>query len=90
MNDAMSIGIHRLWKDYYVKRINPQPNFKVVDVAGGTGDIAFRILRKMQRDPKGTGDITVFDINQVLGGVLQISYIGFLEYARRRSTSSSR
>lgn len=65
MNDAMSIGIHRLWKDYYVKRINPQPNSKVVDVAGGTGDIAFRMLRKMQMDPKGTGDITVFDINQV-------------------------
>lgn len=61
----MSIGIHRLWKDYYVKKVNPQPNDKIIDVAGGTGDISFRMLKKMQRSPKCTGDITVFDINQV-------------------------
>lgn len=64
MNDAMSFGIHRLWKDYYVKRINPQSNSKIIDVAGGTGDIAFRMLKQIQKDPKGVGDITVFDINQ--------------------------
>uniref|UniRef100_A0A7E4W620 2-methoxy-6-polyprenyl-1,4-benzoquinol methylase, mitochondrial n=1 Tax=Panagrellus redivivus TaxID=6233 RepID=A0A7E4W620_PANRE len=64
MNDAMSVGVHRLWKDYYVQRAKPQPNSKVIDVGGGTGDIAFRMLKQMQRDPKGDGDITVFDINQ--------------------------
>ncbi|PAV58321.1 hypothetical protein WR25_14714 [Diploscapter pachys] len=49
MNDVMSFGIHRIWKDYYV-----------LDVAGGTGDIAFRLQRKINN----SGKITVFDINQ--------------------------
>lgn len=49
MNDAMSFGIHRLWKDYFVRSLNPgqkpggQP-MSILDVAGGTGDIAFRML----------------------------------------------
>ena len=47
MNDLMSGGLHRLWKDDFVTELNPprgdQP-FRVLDVAGGTGDIAFRIL----------------------------------------------
>uniref|UniRef100_A0AC35GY46 2-methoxy-6-polyprenyl-1,4-benzoquinol methylase, mitochondrial n=1 Tax=Panagrolaimus sp. PS1159 TaxID=55785 RepID=A0AC35GY46_9BILA len=64
MNDAMSVGVHRLWKDYFTYRAKPMPNSKCVDVAGGTGDIAFRLLRQLQRAPNGTGDITVFDINQ--------------------------
>lgn len=45
MNDAMSLGIHRLWKDYFVRTLDPSPQTKVLDVAGGTGDIAFRILQ---------------------------------------------
>lgn len=48
MNDLMSAGLHRLWKDDVVARLNPprgvQP-FHVLDVAGGTGDIAFRVLK---------------------------------------------
>ncbi|KAI9702774.1 MAG: 2-hexaprenyl-6-methoxy-1,4-benzoquinone methyltransferase [Candelina mexicana] len=48
MNDLMSLGIHRLWKDTFVRSINPgtphAPGWKVLDIAGGTGDIAFRIL----------------------------------------------
>lgn len=49
MNDVMSMGVHRLWKDYFVRSLNPgrkpggQP-MKILDVAGGTGDIAFRML----------------------------------------------
>ena len=43
MNDLMSGGVHRLWKDAMVEWLNPQPGWRVLDVAGGTGDIAFRI-----------------------------------------------
>lgn len=47
MNDLMSLGVHRLWKDQFVRGLNPgspaQP-WKILDVAGGTGDIAFRML----------------------------------------------
>lgn len=46
MNDAMSLGIHRLWKDAMVDWLAPRPDMAVLDVAGGTGDIAFRIVRR--------------------------------------------
>lgn len=46
MNDAMSLGIHRVWKDMAVTKINPQPGEMLIDVAGGTGDIARRFIRK--------------------------------------------
>lgn len=65
MNDAMSLGIHRLWKDYYVNRINLYSNSKVVDVAGGTGDIAFRMVNELRKYPNGNGNVTVVDINEV-------------------------
>uniref|UniRef100_A0A3B5AJR6 Coenzyme Q5, methyltransferase n=1 Tax=Stegastes partitus TaxID=144197 RepID=A0A3B5AJR6_9TELE len=44
MNDAMSLGIHRLWKDSLLHVMHPQPGAQLLDVAGGTGDIAFRFL----------------------------------------------
>ena len=65
MNDAMSLGVHRLWKDEFVKQIGPLKPRKVLDdkgvvisseplrcldVAGGTGDISFRILDKAWKD----------------------------------------
>ncbi len=59
MNDLMSGGLHRLWKDSFVRRIRPKSNMKFLDVAGGTGDIAFRIKKKAP-----AADITVFDLNQ--------------------------
>ncbi|MBL0117089.1 MAG: class I SAM-dependent methyltransferase [Sphingomonadales bacterium] len=43
MNDAMSGGMHRLWKDRFVRRIKPREGEMVLDMAGGTGDIAFRM-----------------------------------------------
>jgi|SRR5215469_2596844 len=43
MNDLMSGGVHRLWKDAMVEWLNPQPGHRIADLAGGTGDIAFRI-----------------------------------------------
>ena len=57
MNDAMSAGMHRLWKDRFVKRVKPQPGETILDMAGGTGDIAFRMA------PHGAS-VTVSDINQ--------------------------
>ncbi|XP_061585861.1 2-methoxy-6-polyprenyl-1,4-benzoquinol methylase, mitochondrial [Cololabis saira] len=44
MNDTMSLGIHRLWKDMLLHVMHPQPGARLLDVAGGTGDIAFRFL----------------------------------------------
>ena len=43
MNDAMSGGMHRLWKDRFVRRVKPREGEMVLDMAGGTGDIAFRM-----------------------------------------------
>jgi demethylmenaquinone methyltransferase/2-methoxy-6-polyprenyl-1,4-benzoquinol methylase len=63
MNDLMSAGIHRLWKDAMVYWLNPRAGWRVLDVAGGTGDIAFRIARAA-RARGGEADITVCDINE--------------------------
>ncbi|PWJ14477.1 bifunctional demethylmenaquinone methyltransferase/2-methoxy-6-polyprenyl-1,4-benzoquinol methylase UbiE [Jannaschia seohaensis] len=46
MNDAMSLGIHRLWKDAMMDWLAPRPGQRLLDVAGGTGDIAFRFLKR--------------------------------------------
>jgi demethylmenaquinone methyltransferase / 2-methoxy-6-polyprenyl-1,4-benzoquinol methylase len=62
MNDLMSAGVHRLWKDTMVEWLNPQPGWQVLDVAGGTGDIAFRIAEAV-RGKGGEAEITVCDIN---------------------------
>ena len=62
MNDVMSGGIHRIWKDALVEWLNPRPGWCVLDVAGGTGDIAFRIA-EMVRARGGEAALTVCDIN---------------------------
>jgi demethylmenaquinone methyltransferase / 2-methoxy-6-polyprenyl-1,4-benzoquinol methylase len=49
MNDLMSGGVHRLWKDAVAARLNPQPGETIVDVAGGTGDMARRFARLARR-----------------------------------------
>ncbi len=46
MNDLMSVGIHRLWKDAMMDWLAPRPGQRLLDVAGGTGDISFRFLRR--------------------------------------------
>jgi ubiquinone/menaquinone biosynthesis C-methylase UbiE len=68
MNDAMSLGVHRIWKDSFVNMIGPlkmrkvlnekgevvsEAPLKIIDVAGGTGDISFRILDKAKKDSPG-------------------------------------
>jgi len=62
MNDLMSGGLHRLWKDSFVRQIGPKAGDVIVDLAGGTGDIAFR----MHRAARGEAQITVCDINTAM------------------------
>ncbi|MDX1581382.1 MAG: bifunctional demethylmenaquinone methyltransferase/2-methoxy-6-polyprenyl-1,4-benzoquinol methylase UbiE [Alphaproteobacteria bacterium] len=63
MNDAMSLGIHRLWKAAMVDWLSPWPGMHVLDVAGGTGDIAFRIQDALARR-NASGRVSVCDINE--------------------------
>ena len=56
MNDLMSGGMHRLWKDRFVNRVKPRPGERILDMAGGTGDVAFRMAKR-------GADVTVSDIN---------------------------
>ena len=62
MNDLMSGGIHRLWKDRFVARVKPRPGEAILDMAGGTGDVAFRMARR-------GAQVTVADINPDMLGV---------------------
>ncbi|MGE0259352.1 MAG: class I SAM-dependent methyltransferase [Alphaproteobacteria bacterium] len=61
MNDLMSAGIHRLWKDEMVAWLNPRPGQRMLDVAGGTGDVARRALPRL--DPAVGGVVVVCDAN---------------------------
>jgi demethylmenaquinone methyltransferase/2-methoxy-6-polyprenyl-1,4-benzoquinol methylase len=56
MNDLMSGGMHRLWKDRFVNRVKPRAGEDILDMAGGTGDVAFRMAERGAR-------VTVSDIN---------------------------
>jgi demethylmenaquinone methyltransferase/2-methoxy-6-polyprenyl-1,4-benzoquinol methylase len=59
MNDVMSVGIHRLWKDAMMDWLAPRGGQKLLDVAGGTGDISFRFLKRA-----GYGHATVLDLTE--------------------------
>lgn len=66
MNDLMSAGSHRIWKNKMVNEIefkNQNKNYQIIDVAGGTGDIAFRIAKKAKSKQIST-NIEIVDINQ--------------------------
>src|SRR3546814_20127271 len=62
MNDAMSGGMHRLWKNLFVRRLKPRNHEQILDMAGGTGDIAFRLHHE-------GAAVTVADINPEMLGV---------------------
>jgi demethylmenaquinone methyltransferase / 2-methoxy-6-polyprenyl-1,4-benzoquinol methylase len=72
MNDLMSFGLHRAWKDALVTAVDPPKNmpFAVLDIAGGTGDIAFRLIDRAGAQTR----VTVCDINP-----------GMLEVGRERA-----
>ena len=67
MNDLMSAGLHRVWKDAMISWLAPskRPGYRALDVAGGTGDIAFRLVEASRR----MADVTVLDIN---GSMLEV------------------
>ena len=73
MNDLMSAGIHRLWKTALIDWLNPRPGQHLLDVAGGTGDIAFRFLERARPrnidSPPPASRVTVCDINWNMLGV---------------------
>ncbi|MEO5612499.1 MAG: class I SAM-dependent methyltransferase [Sphingomicrobium sp.] len=62
MNDLMSGGLHRLWKDRFVARLKPRAGERILDMAGGTGDVAFRIAKR-------GAQVMVADINPDMLGV---------------------
>ena len=62
MNDLMSGGMHRLWKDRFVAKVAPRSDERILDMAGGTGDIAFRMAKRGAL-------VTVSDINADMLGV---------------------
>lgn len=69
MNDAMSMGVHRIWKDMFIERLAPSHGTKLLDMAGGTGDIAFRYLKYLKNlpidnDSTPKSHVTISDINQ--------------------------
>ena len=71
MNDAMSGGLHRPWKDRFVRRVKPHAGEAILDMAGGTGDIAFRLAR-------AGAHVTAADINPAM---LEVG----MERARKRA-----
>ncbi len=75
MNDAMSLGIHRLWKQAALDWLAPRPGMRLLDVAGGTGDIAFRFLDRV----KDRGHVTVLDMTE-----------GMLSEGRARAAKAGR
>nr|XP_049698871.1 2-methoxy-6-polyprenyl-1,4-benzoquinol methylase, mitochondrial [Helicoverpa armigera] len=82
MNDVMSMGIHRVWKDIFIQRLAPRQETKLLDMAGGTGDIAFRYIEYLQKlGPSygGQSSVTVCDINQAMldVGKLRAQKLGY-------------
>jgi len=75
MNDAMSMGVHRIWKDMTIAKINPQPGEIHIDIAGGTGDLARRFIKRAdearQRRGGDPAKAYIVDINaeMLLAGI---------------------
>ncbi|ATC26600.1 class I SAM-dependent methyltransferase [Caulobacter vibrioides] len=75
MNDLMSGGVHRLWKDAVAARLNPQPGEVIIDCAGGTGDMARRfakMARKAQErrgGPDATINIVDYNAEMIMAGI---------------------
>jgi len=94
MNDLMSAGIHRWWKTVFIERLGPVPGMKLLDVAGGTGDIAFKFVETVRSSPlhfakaieptdeSRRSSVIVCDINKEMleVGKQRASERGFLDY----------
>jgi demethylmenaquinone methyltransferase/2-methoxy-6-polyprenyl-1,4-benzoquinol methylase len=78
MNDLMSGGLHRLWKQALIDWLNPRPSTRLIDVAGGTGDVALRALERVaSRDAAKPSAVTICDPNESM-----------LRVARRRAVDA--
>jgi demethylmenaquinone methyltransferase / 2-methoxy-6-polyprenyl-1,4-benzoquinol methylase len=64
MNDLMSAGIHRWWKDGMVGQLKPRPGQRLLDVAGGTGDIALRAFPRLAQGGAAKGGAVVCDVSE--------------------------
>jgi len=62
MNDAMSLGMHRIWKRYTIDQIGARPGMKILDLAGGTGDLALKFSRQVG----DSGEVILADINEAM------------------------
>jgi len=72
MNDLMSFGIHRLWKQALIDWLAPRPGMRLLDVAGGTGDIALRFLARAAASARGPAEpaqAIVCDVNEAMMAV---------------------
>ena len=75
MNDLMSAGVHRLWKDAVAARLNPQPGEIILDLAGGTGDMARRFSKMMRAaqlrrgGPDGTVHVLDYNGEMIAAGI---------------------
>jgi len=72
MNDLMSGGLHRLWKQALIDWINPRPGMRLVDVAGGTGDVTFRFLEHVDISSNDTA-ATLATICDPNGAMLKVA-----------------
>ncbi|GFN99634.1 2-methoxy-6-polyprenyl-1,4-benzoquinol methylase, mitochondrial [Plakobranchus ocellatus] len=79
MNDAMSAGIHRIWKDMFLEKFSPSPGTKLLDVAGGTGDIAFRFLKRVGTPNYGE---VIDDIEMPRDVTAQVLHLSGLSWVR--------
>lgn len=93
MNDAMSFGLHRLWKDHLINRLRPRPGMRLLDIAGGTGDIALKFLKRLKAKGALEGaPVTVFDINpemleQGRARAMDKGYFGHIEWVTGNAES---
>merc|ERR1712195_254104 len=89
MNDVMSAGVHRWWKDELIKELNPTPYMTLLDVAGGTGDIGFRFLDTLSRWV-GSANRAKSGLDVERGGRLIVSDINadMLEVGREKFTAA--
>jgi len=84
MNDLMSGGIHRVWKDRFVDVLGPVPGARMLDVAGGTGDIAFRCIKRLTMgrpsdSPHPSNQMTILDLssNMLAEGQKRADTLGY-------------
>ena len=75
MNDAMSMGIHRVWKNMVMTKLNPQPGEVLLDVAGGTGDLARRFIKaadaviERRGGPRASAIVSDINDEMLLAGI---------------------